>query len=425
VRVLTRSEHPVSRRDIASGALRVLNRLYRAGHTAYLVGGSVRDILVKRTPKDFDIVTSARPTQVRKLFRNCRLIGRRFRLAHVHFSGGEIVEVATFRCTPELDQDDLLLRSDNRFGSPEEDAYRRDFTINGLFYDIADYSVIDYVDGVRDIERRVVRTINDPWTRFQEDPVRMLRAVKFASKLNFRIESKTWSAMCESRKAIHKSPPPRVQEELARLLEEGASCRALTIMEESGLLEELEPNLHRYLSQADSRSEYDPDGGLLFDLLECVDDRVIASGKPSRALLYSVWMLPYILAQDFFAVTGPDVVVRSVADTVLPAFGASRKDVERVVQLLLAVRRFHQGSRRGRRAAPKALLSKSYFNEALAVYELFLQATDGDLEQLDWWREQRSLHGKDRTSEPASSSSGQRGGGDKRSNRRRRFRKRS
>ena len=129
------------------------------------MGGSVRDLFLKRTPKDFDIVTSARPTQVRKLFRNCRLIGRRFRLAHVHFSGGEIVEVATFRCQPESDDDDdLLLRSDNRFGSPKEDAFRRDFTINGLFYDIADYSVIDYVDGVRDIEKRVIRTINDPWT---------------------------------------------------------------------------------------------------------------------------------------------------------------------------------------------------------------------------------------------------------------------
>ena len=170
--VLKRSEHPISRRHIESGALRVLSRLYRAGHTAYLVGGSVRDLFLDRTPKDFDIVTSARPTQVRKLFRNCRLIGRRFRLAHVHFSGSEIVEVATFRCQPEANDGDPFLVTDNKFGFPEEDAYRRDFTINGLFYNIADYSVIDYVGGVRDIEKRMIRTINDPWTRFQEDPVR-------------------------------------------------------------------------------------------------------------------------------------------------------------------------------------------------------------------------------------------------------------
>jgi poly(A) polymerase len=402
----------------------VLNRLYRAGHTAYLVGGSVRDLFLKRTPKDFDIVTSARPTQVRKLFRNCRLIGRRFRLAHVHFSGGEIVEVATFRCTPELDQDDLLLTSDNRFGSPEEDAYRRDFTINGLFYDIADYSVIDYVDGVRDIERRVVRTINDPWTRFQEDPVRMIRAIKFASKLHFKIESNTWAAMCELKAAIHKSPPPRVQEEFARLLEEGASSRALGLLEESGFLEELEPNLHHYLSRSEARSELDSDGGLLFDLLGQVDELVAESGKLTRALLFSVWLLPYLLAQDFLTASGPDLLVRTWADKVLAAFGASRKDLERVAQLLLAVRRFQQGSRKGRRAAPKALLGKSYFTEALAVYEMFLKATDGDLTQLDWWRDQRQNHLSEKKVQPAGASRSQGGDSENRSNRRRRFRKR-
>lgn len=424
VRVLTRSEHPVSRRHITSGALRVLNRLYRAGHTAYLVGGSVRDLFVKREPKDFDIVTSARPTQVRKLFRNCRLIGRRFRLAHVHFSGGEIVEVATFRCTPELDDDDLLLTSDNRFGSPEEDAYRRDFTINGLFYDISDYSVIDYVGGVRDIERRVVRTINDPWVRFQEDPVRMIRAIKFASKLNFKIESKTWAAMCESKEAIHKSPPPRVQEELARLLEEGASSRALTLLEESGLLGELEPNLHRYFKDSSARSEADPDGNLIFSLLEQVDNYHLENdGKLTRPLLGAVWLLPYLLAEDFFEASSPDVLVRGLADKVLSAFGTSRKDMERVAQLLLAVRRFRQTSKKSKRSAPKALLGKSYFDEAIKVYEFFLEATGGDVSELDWWMEQRQSSLAKKKSK-SSSKSKQSGGDEEKRSRRRRFRKR-
>lgn len=427
MRVLNRSEHPVSRRFIASGALRVLNRLYRAGHTAYLVGGSVRDLFLKRTPKDFDIVTSARPTQVRKLFRNCRLIGRRFRLAHVHFSGGEIVEVATFRCTPELDQDDLLLRSDNRFGSPEEDAYRRDFTINGLFYDISDYSVIDYVDGVRDIEKRVVRTINDPWTRFKEDPVRMIRAIKFASKLNFKIETKTWKAMKEVRADIHKSPLPRVQEELSRLLEEGASCRALELLDQSGLLEELEPVLHKYLHRSEKRSEYDADGKLLFELLSKVDERNNDTEKPTRPLLYSLLLLPHLLAEDFFEAAGPDLLIRNLADTALSAFGASRKDMERVSQLLLAVRRFFQGGRKSRRTAPKALLGKSYFEEALTVFEIFLEATDGDLTQLDWWREQRASHGSGRKAGANGSSgkSNSTSSNEPKQNRRRRFRKRS
>lgn len=425
VRVLSRSEHPVSRRQINSGALRVLNRLYRAGHTAYLVGGSVRDLFLKRTPKDFDIVTSARPTQVRKLFRNCRLIGRRFRLAHVHFSGGEIVEVATFRCQPEAeqDQDDLLLRTDNRFGSPEEDAYRRDFTINALFYDISDYSVIDYVDGVRDIERRVIRTINDPWTRFQEDPVRMIRAVKFASKLNFKIESKTWAAMKESAAAIQKSPPPRVQEELSRLLEEGASCRAFQLLEESGILSVLDPVATSYLNEPQKRSELDSDGNLLFDLLHRVDRFVENSGKPTRALLFTAWLLPFLASKGFFEASGPDILARKLADEALAAFGASRKDMERVAQLSLAIRRFHQGTKKGKKSAPKALLNKSYFHEALTVYQFLLEATDGDLTLVDWWREQRDQMSSTKKGKPTNGSPAERSG-ESRGNRRRRFRKR-
>lgn len=421
VRVLSRSEHPVSRRHINSGALRVLNRLYRAGHTAYLVGGSVRDLFLKRTPKDFDIVTSARPTQVRMLFRNCRLIGRRFRLAHVHFSGGEIVEVATFRCQPENDQDDdLLLRSDNRFGSPEEDAYRRDFTINALFYDISSYSVIDYVGGVKDIEKRVVRTINDPWTRFQEDPVRMIRAVKFASKLGFRIEKETWSALRESVKAIHKSPPPRVQEELARLLEEGASCRALTLLTESGLLKELCIDLSDYLADPKKRSSVDSDGELLYGMLEGLDHLIESGNKPSRAIIYTIWLLPFLLAEDLFRASAPDILVRKLADKVLVCFGTSRKDLERVAQLSLTIRRLQQSSKKSRKSLPKALLSKSYFDEAVTIYGLYLEATGGDLSELEQWRDQReSLTSKNRA-KPVTNKSDT----DSQQSRRRRFRKR-
>lgn len=423
MRVLNRNEHPVSRRHVTSGALRVLDRLYRAGHTAYLVGGSVRDLFVKRSPKDFDIVTSARPTQVRKLFRNCRLIGRRFRLAHVHFSGGEIVEVATFRCTPELDQDDLLLRSDNKFGSPEEDAYRRDFTINALFYDISDFSVVDYVGGVEDIERGLIRTINDPWTRFQEDPVRMIRAIKFASRLNFEIEDKTWAALKESRTAIHKSPPPRVQEDLTKLLEEGSSSRALGLLEESGLLEELEPSFFKYLGEDHPRSELDEDGELLFVLLENVDEHVLKKGRLPRASLFAVWLLPFCFAQDFFESSSPDRLVRAIADEVLSAFGASRKDLERVAQLLLAVRRFQQGQKKGRRSTPKGLLSKSYCDDALIVNRLLVETIDGDLEQLEWWEQQREKFRSSNQSKAESAPAPSRGG-DSRSSRKKRFRKR-
>lgn len=388
--VLKRSEHPISRRQIDSGALRVLSRLYRAGHTAYLVGGSVRDLFLERTPKDFDVVTSARPTQVRKLFRNCRLIGRRFRLAHVHFSGSEIVEVATFRCQPEGgDNDsDLLVTADNRFGSPEEDAYRRDFTINGLFYNVADFSVIDYVGGVRDIEKRVIRTINDPWTRFQEDPVRMIRAIKFASKLGFTIEDKTWKALQESAPAISKSPPPRVQEEIARLLEEGASSAAIELLYESGLLEHIEPHLHNYLTHPERASAWDPDGELIFDLL-AEADRLASEGiKLPRSLHFALWLMPFVLSKGLFDAASPDSMVRREAERILPAVGIARRDLERVGQLLLAARRFRGALKKGKRAAPRAFLAKSYLEEALWLYEIFLEACQEDTEHLEWWREQ-------------------------------------
>ncbi len=388
MKILKRSEHPISRRDIESGALRVLNRLYRAGHTAYLVGGSVRDLFLERRPKDFDVVTSARPTQVRKLFRNCRLIGRRFRLAHVHFSGSEIVEVATFRCQPEVSgSDELLVRSDNRFGSPGEDASRRDFTINGLFYNIADYSVIDYVGGVKDIERRIVRTINDPWIRFQEDPVRMIRAIKFAGKLNFKIEKKTWEALRSLKGEIRKSPEPRVQEELARLLEEGAACRSISLLWESGLLEEIEPNLHSYLQDSAQRPNWDASGDFLFQLLDTADSLAQDGLRLGRPVLSCLWLLPFLMRHDFLSATSPDRLVRKEAERILPAVGVSRRDMERVGQLLLALRRFEQGSRRSKRSAPKALLAKSYFDESLQLYRVYLLARGDDLEPHDWWHD--------------------------------------
>src|SRR6476646_6245338 len=194
-RIRPRSQHPISRKQIDPDALKVLYRLSAAGYKAYLVGGSVRDLLLGRTPKDFDIGTDAHPQAVRRLFRNCRMIGRRFRLAHILFANGKVVEVATFRRPPapaaEGKGPELLPTEDNTFGTPREDAYRRDFTINGLFYDIATYAVIDHVGGLDDLAAGLIRTIGDPDIRFQEDPVRLLRAIKFAARLSFGFEPAT------------------------------------------------------------------------------------------------------------------------------------------------------------------------------------------------------------------------------------------
>src|SRR5687767_4899928 len=233
----------LDRAAIDPDADRVVRKLTRAGHKAYLVGGCVRDLLVGRTPKDFDVATSATPNEIRATFRNCRIIGRRFRLAHVFF-GSKIIETSTFRANPrDEDAPDLLIRRDNVFGTETEDARRRDFTINGLFYDVEKEEVIDYVGGLADLDARLVRTIGDPDVRFQEDPVRILRAIKFAARLDFNIEPATFAALLRQRGEIRKCAPPRVIEEIYRLLRGGASRRSLELLAETGVLEILSPHL--------------------------------------------------------------------------------------------------------------------------------------------------------------------------------------
>ncbi len=280
-----RLELPLPVDWVSWDAIKVLRRLHYLDHDAYLVGGCVRDLMLGRYPKDFDVATSARPREVKRAFSNCRLIGRRFRLAHVLFSGST-VEVATFRRSPDVIENlegpvsdgelghqrvespvgtggrdrevtsevleeppqaagtgtgpagtDLLIQSDNVFGTPREDALRRDFTINGLFYDIRTATVIDWIGGIRDLEARVVRTIGEPDVRFREDPVRMLRAIRFASQLRFSIERKTWSSICLVAPDIERAAPPRILEEVYRVMRAGGAARAFRMMAAAGLLD--------------------------------------------------------------------------------------------------------------------------------------------------------------------------------------------
>jgi tRNA nucleotidyltransferase/poly(A) polymerase len=259
-RIVPRQEHPISRRDIDPDALKVLYRLRQGEHTAYLVGGSVRDLLLGRHPKDFDIGTSAHPYQVKKLFRNCWIIGRRFRLAHVKF-GQKVIEVATFRrqvaAGEEVVQDGVpapdpttpegehLMHHDNTFGTPEEDAFRRDFTINALAYDVATFSIIDYVGGLEDLRAGIVRSIGDPDVRLNEDPVRMLRAIAIAARLDFTIEPSLLRAIRTHRQEIAKSALPRLLEEYYKILRAGSSEKAFRGQADVGLLEPISPELHR------------------------------------------------------------------------------------------------------------------------------------------------------------------------------------
>jgi poly(A) polymerase len=226
-RIYSRSEHNISRSLISDNALKVLYRLKKAGFQAYLVGGCVRDLLLGREPKDFDVVTDAHPEQIRAVFRNCRLIGRRFRLAHVHF-GNEIVEVATFRGRENgdgegdrvLENNGRILR-DNIYGTIEEDAWRRDFTVNALYYNIADFSVVDYVGGMQDHQTSVLRLIGDPAARYREDPVRMLRAVRFAVKLGFRLHPSCEEPIQRLAPLLGNIPPARLYEEVLKLFLSG------------------------------------------------------------------------------------------------------------------------------------------------------------------------------------------------------------
>src|SRR4051812_33394857 len=271
--IVPRAEHPISRSQIDADALKVLYRLHQNGYVAYLVGGSVRDLLLGRHPKDFDIGTSAHPYQVKKLFRNCWIIGRRFRLAHVRF-GPKTIEVATFRRlvtaaeqaqadsndevmasipegVPLSDEErDRLVHRDNTFGTPEEDAFRRDFTINAVFYDIGTFSIIDYTGGLEDLRAGLLRCIGDPVERFQEDPVRMLRAVTMAARLGFRIDPPIDEAIASHGTEIARAAPARLIEEFYKLLRSGASEPAFRMMAERRLLEPIAPELQERAGDA-------------------------------------------------------------------------------------------------------------------------------------------------------------------------------
>lgn len=292
--VIDRGEHTISRRSIPENVLKVLYRLHRSGYRAYLCGGSVRDLLMTRTPKDFDVVTDAHPNEVRRLFRNSRIIGRRFRLVHIIFQD-QVVEVATFRREPERvavaedESEDFLITDDNTFGSPLQDARRRDFTINALFYNIADFTVIDYVGGIEDLSQGRVRVIGDPDLRFREDPVRMMRAIEFASRLGFEIEEATYQGILRHRADILKASPPRVSEEILELLRRGWSRGAIRLMVDTALLEPLLPEIYNAI-QTD-RAPY------FWKMLEVLDRTVQSGRRVSDAVLLSVLMLPWVIEE--------------------------------------------------------------------------------------------------------------------------------
>ncbi|RDS78878.1 polynucleotide adenylyltransferase PcnB [Dyella monticola] len=288
LRIITREQHTISRKNISKAALRVLYRLNDAGYNAYLVGGAVRDLLLGGHPKDFDVATNATPDDVKKLFRNCRLIGRRFRLAHVVY-GNEIIEVATFRGASEDDGEgdrhivDGRIVRDNVWGTIEEDALRRDFRVNAMYYDISDFSVRDYVGGMHDLQDHALHLIGDPATRYREDPVRMLRAVRLAAKLDFRIDPSASAPFAELGPLLSGVAPARLFDESLKMFLAGHGLKSFRLLEQCGLLKFMFPATARALKRGDSALR-----SLIESGLENTDGRVAEGKSVTPAFLFAV-----------------------------------------------------------------------------------------------------------------------------------------
>jgi poly(A) polymerase len=385
--VCPRPDHCISRRNIDPDALTVLYRLSRNGYIAHLVGGGVRDLLLGREPKDFDVSTDANPRQIKRLFRNCFLIGRRFRLAHIRFDS-KVIETSTFRCQPDLcanpdDPDaDLYRRTDNEFGTPAEDAHRRDFTINGLFYDIKTFSVIDHVGGLEDLDRRVIRSIGDPNIRFREDPVRMLRAIRFASRLDFTIEPETFEAIARHRHDILKASPPRLLEEVYRLFAFKSGQPAMKLLRETGLMEVLFPEQNRYL---------DTHPGLRFwNLLAGLDGGEHVVGEPVPALIFAALFYPMFkermdkALRDGDKVSHAEMAHRLLAPLV-ERFVVPKAVFAKLIHMFQGQQRLEPSKRQ--RVSKTRFLAQESFPETLALRQIATQAGYGDPDSVIPWVE--------------------------------------
>lgn len=387
--VLPRSKHPIASRRLSAGAQKVLRRLRQSGRNACLVGGSVRDLMLGRRPKDYDVVTDARPEEVRRLFRNSRIIGRRFRLVHVLFSD-EVVEVSTFRGAPDPDDQrrspgELLVTSDNTYGTPRQDAFRRDFTVNALLYRASDRAVVDYVGGIEDLEQRSLRVIGDPNVRYREDPVRMLRACEFAARLDFEIEEETLGAAFAHRRDMVKASPHRLIEELLQLLASGRSAGAFDWMGRSGLLPIILPEVDEVSEQSSGANSFS-------NLARLLDQRVRAGPEVPPAVLLSSLLLPrVVVGRDRLEAGGARVHRRrlqQLVDDVVADFGqrfalsAARRS--RMKKALETFQRLCEEPRNPRTVP--SLVRREAFRPALELFALLSAATGSGAEALESWR---------------------------------------
>lgn len=383
-------------KSMDSDAIKVVRKLRAGGHEAFLVGGCVRDLYLGLRPKDFDAATSATPEQVHRLFRNSRIIGRRFKIVHV-FYGPKVIETSTFRTAPRQVKDEegaeLLITQDNEWGTVEDDARRRDFTINGLFCDVDTGEIVDFVDGLADLDARVIRTIGDPEVRFREDPVRMIRACKFAARLNFDIEPACWSALLEVAPDIQKCSKARVLEELYKLLRSGASRACFELLHKTDLLRHIWPAYvacfpgEEGLKMASEEPvPLDDPSGLFWRHLESLDHYVKETGQVvSNGVLQAVLFAP-LLAEGVIASQQShlDRVIDQVMHGPCVELGVARRDRELARQIVMAKRQM--SGERTRRRGRSSLVQRQCFHDALVFLGISVEARGEDGAELEHWQ---------------------------------------
>ncbi|UCC13619.1 MAG: polynucleotide adenylyltransferase PcnB [Gammaproteobacteria bacterium] len=403
--IIPRPEHNISRANISKNALKVLYRLKDAGYESFIVGGGVRDLLLGREPKDFDIATDAHPEEVRRLFRNCRLIGRRFRLAHIHF-GRDIIEVATFRAAPiDHDGDDhdhatseegRILR-DNIYGGIDDDVWRRDFTANGLYYNVADFSIWDYVGGVEDVRNGVMRLIGDPPARYREDPVRMLRAVRFAAKLGFRIEASTEAPLFELGELLRDVPAARLFDECLKLFLSGHALPSFELLRHYDMFRHLFPAADSELEGLEGETFR----ALVLNSLENTDRRVAEGKTVTPTFLFAVFLwgsVSRLAGKLRESGDAPMQAMLEAADTVLRnqqshvsiprRFGVPLKDI-----MALQVRFRNQHGRRALR-----VLEHPSFRAAYDFMRLRSLAGEDSVENVEFWTQLQEMDPEHRRS---------------------------
>lgn len=386
LKVIPRPEHGISRQNINKNALKVLYRLNNSGYSAYLVGGCIRDLLLDRHPKDFDIATNAEPEQIQKLFTNCRLIGRRFRLAHVHF-GRDIIEVATFRAqhsdtTVQSDQG-MILRH-NEYGTIEEDVIRRDFTINALYYNIDNFSIADYVGGMQDIKKRQLRLIGEPELRYKEDPVRMLRAIRFAAKLQFKIHPDSAKPIRSLTPLLSNVPAARLFEEYSKLFLSGHGLDTFNLLNEYGLFERLFPHAAKHLHNKNNSK-------LVEIALKNTDARYVQDKSIAPSFLLAVFFWQAVVEREK-ELRAEGMVEFMAAQHAMDGIINEQQKVMAVPRRYLSMVRdvWELQSRLERKRTSKHAAQLFGLAKFRAAYDfLLLRAEAGDkrlVELADWWR---------------------------------------